>query len=217
MSIRLSGVFLFLATACCNVAFADTHRVQLTLDAMQLKPGVLFGSNRGGKTSLSIGDSLAVDIKFLPGQTVVVDQPLSFGLLAGGVDLGRSIQFTVDSSLTLRGADGGVLGEGKVSQSSSGNALQSLFFADQLGIPMWSRLSLSGLSFTTTVLAYGDGARQHVFSEPRVSLVAGRLDAAVSPVPEPAQSMLALLGLGALGLQLVRKQRAGTQGPLQST
>lgn len=203
---RLMSALFAAACLAAPAARAATHELQLQLDASQLKPGLLSGDDATGAVELRVGDTLVLDISFLPGQSLQVSQPLSFAFLAASSDLSRSIDFGLASSLALRGPQGEVLSQGSVTQTANGNALQGLFFGSQLGLPLGGSLSLSGLSFTTTVQSYGDGAASHFFGRPQLAIVAGGLSSSVSPVPEPSPGGLTFWGLGALGLWFARQR-----------
>jgi len=208
MLLRHSLLNLALLSSLSTAATASTHEVQMQLDARQLQPGMLAGDDAGRRIELSAGDTLTVDIRFLPGQTLQLDNPMSFSLMTGSLDLSNAISFNLQNQLTLRDARGQVIGSASATQTVNGNALQNLFFGSQVGAPMFGTLGVSSLSFSTTVLSYGDGASQHLFGDSRLALVAGGLSATVSAVPEPSGAVLGLAGLAALALWTARKRRA---------
>lgn len=212
MMFRPSRLMTALVLAASMAAQAATYDLHLPLDASQLKPGLLSGGDAAGTVTLRPGDTLAVEIAFLPGQRLEVNQPLSFAVVTASTDLGASIDFDLVNSLTLRGAQGQALLQGTATQTANGNALQALFFGSQLGVPMTGSLSLTGLSFTMTVQSYGDGATSHTFAGPQLAIIAGGLSSSVSPVPEPGSGALTFVGLGALGLWFARRKLAARRG-----
>lgn len=184
---------------------AKTVVINQSIDATTLGNSTAPGF---GQTpySLAVGDTLEVNLSFLPGQAFRIVDPVHVGMIAGAVDTSTAVDVMQHNSLSFVGLQGNAQNPADKSNHTSGYGLMVVFYPAEFLNGASGTISFTGLHITTTILSYSDGAASHDYSW--ISPIAGGASvAAISAVPEPAGNWLAALGLAAVGLAVRRGTR----------
>ncbi|HEY4080926.1 MAG TPA: PEP-CTERM sorting domain-containing protein [Burkholderiaceae bacterium] len=188
-------------------AQANTVVINQVVDATTIGNGTSPYLYSGPPFTLAVGDTLDVNLSFLPGQALLIESPFVVGLGVQPSGPGISITTQLFGSMAFAGLQGAAHDPTPRASHSDGNGFGVDFFHYEFLDDPTSNISFTGVQFSATILSYSDGSTEQAYD--RLYLFGqGDSVSVVAAVPEPASWLIVFTGLAALaGVSRTRRKK----------